>query len=149
MSILGPFNAAFTIFDRKSRPTEGTGCCCVTESIDLLGLEWCIQINDYKELREQYNCKLASAAIENARDDITLHLDSCSLEDDDFDRVDGGALSMKYMCLATMRWRIHGKSCPISFQICLSFCADASERGFNAVVKLHNVDAFQIDAHLL
>ncbi|KAL6730979.1 hypothetical protein Aduo_001894 [Ancylostoma duodenale] len=36
MNILGSFNAAFTIFDRKGRPTEGTGCCYVTESTDLL-----------------------------------------------------------------------------------------------------------------
>ncbi|EYB94088.1 hypothetical protein Y032_0175g486 [Ancylostoma ceylanicum] len=74
MNILGSFKAAFTIFDRKGRPTEGTGCCYVTESTDLLGLEWCIQMHDYKELREQYNCKLASAAIENARDDIVNRL---------------------------------------------------------------------------
>ncbi|EPB74498.1 hypothetical protein ANCCEY_06398 [Ancylostoma ceylanicum] len=74
MNILGSFNAAFTIFDRKGRPTEGTGCCYVTESTDLLGLEWCIQMHDYKELREQYSCKLASAAIENARDDIVNRL---------------------------------------------------------------------------
>ncbi|KAL6738862.1 hypothetical protein Aduo_012361 [Ancylostoma duodenale] len=74
MNILGSFNAAFTIFDRKGRPTEGTGCCYVTESTDILGLEWCIQMHDYKELREQYNCKLACAAIENARDDIVSRL---------------------------------------------------------------------------
>ncbi|EPB69223.1 reverse transcriptase [Ancylostoma ceylanicum] len=74
MNILGSFNAAFTISDRKGRPTDGTGCCYVTESTDLLGLEWCIQMHDYKELREQYNCKLASAAIENARDDIVSRL---------------------------------------------------------------------------
>ncbi|KIH57381.1 hypothetical protein ANCDUO_12432 [Ancylostoma duodenale] len=36
----------------KGRPTEGTGCCYATESIDLLALEWCIQMHDYKELRE-------------------------------------------------------------------------------------------------
>ncbi|EYC22302.1 hypothetical protein Y032_0017g3273 [Ancylostoma ceylanicum] len=36
MNILGSFKAAFTIFDRKGRPTEGTGCCYVTESTDLL-----------------------------------------------------------------------------------------------------------------
>ncbi|KAL6739960.1 hypothetical protein Aduo_013356 [Ancylostoma duodenale] len=71
---MDPVNAAFTIFDWKGRPTEGTGCCYVTESTDLLGLEWCIQMHDYKELREQYNCKLASAAIENARDDIVSRL---------------------------------------------------------------------------
>ncbi|KAL6724204.1 hypothetical protein Aduo_019111 [Ancylostoma duodenale] len=40
MNILGSFKAAFTIFDRKGRPTEGTGCCYVAESTDLLGLEW-------------------------------------------------------------------------------------------------------------
>ncbi|EYB86469.1 hypothetical protein Y032_0278g1158 [Ancylostoma ceylanicum] len=74
MNILGSFNAAFTIFDRKGRPTEGTACCYVTKSTDLLGLEWCIQMHDYKELREQYNRKLASAAIENARDDIVNRL---------------------------------------------------------------------------
>ncbi|EPB69728.1 glycosyl hydrolase family 35 [Ancylostoma ceylanicum] len=74
INILGSFKAAFTIFDRKGRPTEGKGCCYVTESTDLLGLEWCIQMHDYKELREQYNCKLASAAIENARDDIVNRL---------------------------------------------------------------------------
>ncbi|KAL6742097.1 hypothetical protein Aduo_015289 [Ancylostoma duodenale] len=55
MNILGSFKAAFTIFERKGRPTEGTGCCYVTESTDLLGLEWCIQMHDYKELREHYN----------------------------------------------------------------------------------------------
>ncbi|EYC34161.1 hypothetical protein Y032_0001g28 [Ancylostoma ceylanicum] len=74
MNILGSSNAAFTIFDRKGRPTKGTGCCYVTESIDLLGLMWCIQMHDYKELREQHNCKIASAAIENARDDIVNRL---------------------------------------------------------------------------
>ncbi|KAL6742098.1 hypothetical protein Aduo_015290 [Ancylostoma duodenale] len=74
MNILGSFKAAFTIFERKGRPTEGTGCCYVTESTDLLGLEWCIQMHDYKELREHYNCKLASAAIESSRDDIVSRL---------------------------------------------------------------------------
>ncbi|EPB75657.1 hypothetical protein ANCCEY_05248 [Ancylostoma ceylanicum] len=74
MNILGSCKAAFTIFDRKGRPTEGTGYCYVTESTDLLGLEWCIQMHDYKELREQYNCKLASAAVENAHDDVVSRL---------------------------------------------------------------------------
>ncbi|KHJ85218.1 hypothetical protein OESDEN_15060 [Oesophagostomum dentatum] len=40
MKILGSFPAAFTIFDRHRRPTKGTGCCYVTESSELLGLEW-------------------------------------------------------------------------------------------------------------
>ncbi|KHJ98390.1 hypothetical protein OESDEN_01620 [Oesophagostomum dentatum] len=76
MKNLGSFPAAFTTFDRHRRPTKGTGCCYVTESTELLDLEWCIQMHDYQQLREQYNCRLATAAVENARSEVVNRLKS-------------------------------------------------------------------------
>ncbi|KAK6025820.1 hypothetical protein OSTOST_08267, partial [Ostertagia ostertagi] len=53
MNIQGCFEADFTIFDRHHHPVSGRGNCYVTEATDLLGLEWCIQMPDYRQLKDQ------------------------------------------------------------------------------------------------
>ncbi|PIO75597.1 hypothetical protein TELCIR_02348 [Teladorsagia circumcincta] len=65
MSIQGCFEADFTIFDRHHHPVPGRGNCYVTEATDLLGLEWCIQMPDYRQLKDQYNCRQAAVALDN------------------------------------------------------------------------------------
>ncbi|KHJ91396.1 transposase [Oesophagostomum dentatum] len=37
---------------------QENGLCYVTESANLLGLEWCIQLPAYQQLKEKYHCRL-------------------------------------------------------------------------------------------
>ncbi|PIO60823.1 integrase core domain protein [Teladorsagia circumcincta] len=74
MSIQGCFETDFTIFDRHHNPASGRGNCYVTEATDLLGLEWCIQMPDYRQLKDQYNCQQAAVALDNNRHELVAHL---------------------------------------------------------------------------
>ncbi|WKY12958.1 hypothetical protein Q1695_004069 [Nippostrongylus brasiliensis] len=74
MKIIGCFQANFTIYDRQRRPTNGHGTCYVTEHTNLLGLEWCIQMPEYRQLKKQYHCRLATSNLECLRNDTATHL---------------------------------------------------------------------------
>ena len=61
MKIDGRFTTDFSIKDRTTGETiQGQGLCYVTESTNLLGLEWCIQLPAYKELKEKYHCRMVA-----------------------------------------------------------------------------------------
>ena len=61
MKIDGRFTTDFSIKDRTTGETiQGQGLCYVTESTNLLGLEWCIQLPAYKELKEKYDLYMLS-----------------------------------------------------------------------------------------
>ncbi|VDP11372.1 unnamed protein product [Heligmosomoides polygyrus] len=45
------------------RVTTGQGNCYVTEATDLLELEWCVEMEQYRQLKEQFHCRLATAAL--------------------------------------------------------------------------------------
>ncbi|VDP27410.1 unnamed protein product [Heligmosomoides polygyrus] len=74
MKILGCFSAHFTVYDRHQRPTNGHRTCYVTESTDLLGLDWCIQMPQYRQFKEQYHYRMATSTLEILRDDTVSHL---------------------------------------------------------------------------
>ncbi|KHJ88656.1 reverse transcriptase, partial [Oesophagostomum dentatum] len=61
MKIDGRFSTDFSVKDRITGGTiQGKGLCYVTESTNLLGLEWCIQLPAYKELKEKYHCRMVA-----------------------------------------------------------------------------------------
>ncbi|KHJ76848.1 hypothetical protein OESDEN_23532 [Oesophagostomum dentatum] len=61
MKIDGRFSTDFSVKDRMTGSTiQGNGLCYVTESANLLGLEWCIQLPAYQQLKEQYHCRLVA-----------------------------------------------------------------------------------------
>ncbi|XGW28165.1 hypothetical protein V3C99_008177 [Haemonchus contortus] len=74
MHIHGCFDTEFTIFDRNHQPIPGRGKCYVTETTDLLGLEWCMQMPDYRQLKDQYNCRHATATLHNNRTELIAYL---------------------------------------------------------------------------
>ncbi|EYC10858.1 hypothetical protein Y032_0053g2332 [Ancylostoma ceylanicum] len=75
MEIIGRFETDFTFFsDRHHRPTNGRGYCYVTQSTDLLGLEWCIQMPDYREFKDQYHRRMAATALDKIRDETVTSL---------------------------------------------------------------------------
>ncbi|KAK6023245.1 hypothetical protein OSTOST_11030 [Ostertagia ostertagi] len=56
-------NRRFSVKDRTTgKQFRGNGYCYVTESTNLLGLEWCVQLPAYKELQEKYHCRMLSPA---------------------------------------------------------------------------------------
>ncbi|KAK6019330.1 hypothetical protein OSTOST_15039, partial [Ostertagia ostertagi] len=63
MKIDGRFSTGFSVKDRTTgKQFRGNGYCYVTESTNLLGLEWCVQLPAYKELQEKYHCRMVSEA---------------------------------------------------------------------------------------
>ncbi|XGW10498.1 hypothetical protein V3C99_012186 [Haemonchus contortus] len=69
MKIDGRFHTEFSVKDRTNgEQNHGNGYCYVTESTNLLGLEWCTQLPAYKELQEKYHCRMVkdSEAIRNS-----------------------------------------------------------------------------------
>nr|CDJ91861.1 Integrase domain containing protein [Haemonchus contortus] len=69
MKIDGRFHTEFSVKDRTNgEQHHGSGYCYVTESTNLLGLEWCTQLPAYKELQEKYHCRMVkdSEAIRNS-----------------------------------------------------------------------------------
>ncbi|VDO87896.1 unnamed protein product [Heligmosomoides polygyrus] len=74
MHIIGLFKANFTIFDRHQRVTTGQGNCYVTEATDLLGLEWCVEMEQYRQLKEQFHCRLATAALNDIRNETVAFI---------------------------------------------------------------------------
>ncbi|VDO84060.1 unnamed protein product [Haemonchus placei] len=59
MKIIGRFHTEFPVKGRISgKQHHGNGYCYVTESTNLLGLEWCTQLPAYKELQEKYRCRM-------------------------------------------------------------------------------------------
>ncbi|PIO63062.1 hypothetical protein TELCIR_15358 [Teladorsagia circumcincta] len=62
MKIDGRFSTDFSVKDRTTgNQFRGNGYCYVTESTNLLGLEWCVQLLAYKELQEKYHCRMVRA----------------------------------------------------------------------------------------
>ncbi|KAK6741906.1 hypothetical protein RB195_009650 [Necator americanus] len=51
----------------------GNGTCNVTEGTNLLGLEWCIQLPAYKELKDKYHCRMVTKEEAN-REEIIADL---------------------------------------------------------------------------
>ncbi|KIH46652.1 reverse transcriptase [Ancylostoma duodenale] len=74
MEIIGRFKTDFTVFDRHHRPTKGRGLCYVTQSTDLLGLEWCIQMPDNRQFNDQYHCRMATTALDRIRNETVTSL---------------------------------------------------------------------------
>ncbi|VDO28372.1 unnamed protein product [Heligmosomoides polygyrus] len=74
MYITGLFKANFPIFDRHQRVTTGQGNCYVTEATDLLGLEWCVEMEQYRQLKEQFHCRLATAALNDIRNETVAFI---------------------------------------------------------------------------
>ncbi|KAK6754871.1 hypothetical protein RB195_013696 [Necator americanus] len=64
-----------TIRPSQEKPDkiQGNGTCYVTESTNLLGLEWCIQLPAYKELKDKYHCRIATKEEAN-REEIIADL---------------------------------------------------------------------------
>ncbi|EYC38278.1 hypothetical protein Y032_0727g1871 [Ancylostoma ceylanicum] len=61
MKIDGRFSADFSVTDRATGESiQGNGTCYVTESTNVLGLQWCIQLLAYKELKDKYHCRLVT-----------------------------------------------------------------------------------------
>ncbi|KHJ98404.1 hypothetical protein OESDEN_01612 [Oesophagostomum dentatum] len=61
MKIDGRFSTDFSVKDPTTGSTiQGNGLCYVTESANLLGLEWCIQLPAYQQLKEKYHCRLVA-----------------------------------------------------------------------------------------
>ncbi|PIO54458.1 hypothetical protein TELCIR_24179, partial [Teladorsagia circumcincta] len=63
MKIDGRFSTDFSVKDHTTgNQFRGSGYCYVTESTNLLGLEWCVQLPAYKQLQEKYHCRMVSEA---------------------------------------------------------------------------------------
>ncbi|PIO70101.1 hypothetical protein TELCIR_08056 [Teladorsagia circumcincta] len=62
MKIGGRFSTDFSVKDRTTgNQFRGNGYCYVTESTNLLGLEWCVQLPAYKKLQEKHHCRMETA----------------------------------------------------------------------------------------
>ncbi|KAL6731503.1 hypothetical protein Aduo_002362 [Ancylostoma duodenale] len=71
MKIDGRFFTEFTVRVHATGITiQGNGTYYVTESTDLLGLEWYIQPPAYKELRDEYHCRMVIQEEANRADAI-------------------------------------------------------------------------------
>ncbi|KAK6735169.1 hypothetical protein RB195_018386 [Necator americanus] len=73
MKIDGRFSTDFFVRDRTTGKTLRNGTCYVTESTNLLGLEWCIQLPAYKELKNKYHCRVVTKE-ESNREEIIADL---------------------------------------------------------------------------
>ncbi|KAK6762272.1 hypothetical protein RB195_023112 [Necator americanus] len=74
MKIDGRFSTDFFVRDRTTgKNILGNGTCYVTEGTNLLGLEWCIQLLAYKELKDKYHCRLVTKEEAN-REEIIADL---------------------------------------------------------------------------
>ncbi|KAK6735150.1 hypothetical protein RB195_018375 [Necator americanus] len=61
MKIDGRFSTDFFVRDRTTgKNILGNGTCYVTEGTNLIGLEWCIQLPAYKELKDKYHCRMVT-----------------------------------------------------------------------------------------
>ncbi|KHJ77539.1 reverse transcriptase, partial [Oesophagostomum dentatum] len=75
MKIDGRFATDFSVKDRITGETiQGKGLCYITESTNLLGLEWCIQLPAYKELKEKYHCRMVAQG-ESQRAEVIADLE--------------------------------------------------------------------------
>ncbi|KAK6745963.1 hypothetical protein RB195_012210 [Necator americanus] len=73
MKIDGRFSTDFFVGDRTTgKNILGNGTCYVTEGTNLLGLERCIQIPAYKELKDKYHCRMTKE--EANREEIIVDL---------------------------------------------------------------------------
>ncbi|KHJ77541.1 hypothetical protein OESDEN_22839, partial [Oesophagostomum dentatum] len=81
MKIDGRFATNFSVKDRITRETiQEKGLCYVTESTNLLKLEWCIQLPAYKELKEKYHCRMVAQG-ESQRAEVIADLKKQFAED--------------------------------------------------------------------
>ncbi|KAK6761331.1 hypothetical protein RB195_022407 [Necator americanus] len=70
----GTFSTEFFFKDRTTgKNILGNGTCYVTEGTNLLGLEWCIQLRAYKELKDKYHCRMVTKEEAN-REEIIADL---------------------------------------------------------------------------
>ncbi|KAK6761497.1 hypothetical protein RB195_022533 [Necator americanus] len=74
MKIDGRFSTDFFVRGRTTgKNILGNGTCYVTEGTNLVGLEWCIQFRAYKELKNQYHCRMVTKEEAN-REEIIADL---------------------------------------------------------------------------
>ncbi|KAK6743719.1 hypothetical protein RB195_010799 [Necator americanus] len=74
MKIDGRFSTDFFVRDRTTgKNILSNGTCYVTECTNLLGLEWCIQLPAYKELKDKYHCRMVTKEEAN-REEIIADL---------------------------------------------------------------------------
>ncbi|KAK6763294.1 hypothetical protein RB195_023847 [Necator americanus] len=71
MKIDGSFSTDFFVRNRTTEKNiQGDETCYVTESTNLPGLEWCIQLPAYKELKDKYRCRMMTKEKANREETI-------------------------------------------------------------------------------